>query len=236
MDYKRTVQTYMEALWDLIYPSGLNCIICKLPISENTPLGICNSCDGQLTYVGPRRWIQSSHVHGEESLRMFSVLEYRGDIVKLIFRLKYGRETYLARTFAKMMKNFIIRENLQFDMMIPVPLHTKRLQQRGFNQAALLVKYLHKETSRAYQLKNLARVKNTMVMHQLTKQERRRNVTNAFVLKNEQVVKGLDILLVDDVLTTGSTVEACGRILLEAGAKSVTVLTLARSLRKKNES
>lgn len=232
MKYKRYFQSYVEALWGLLFPSQACCIICQGPIEKAAPYGICSSCQCQLTFVNQGRWVQSAVVYGEESMRMFSALEYRGDIIKLIFRLKYQHQTYLARVFGKFMADHIQREQVNIDLVVPVPLYKERLSQRGFNQAALLSKYIALECQCNVACHNLVRTRSTQVMHHLSKQERRKNVKDAFALRNPQGLTGLNILLVDDILTTGSTVEACGKLLLEAGAKSVTVLTLARSLKK----
>lgn len=232
MKYRKYIQSYAEALGDLIFPPKTECIICKNSLTEKDRSYICAGCRDQLPFVPQGRWIQSGVLLGTESMRMFSVFEYQGDIVKLIFRLKYQHQTYLARILGRMMALHIQRERLNIDLMIPVPLYQKRHSQRGFNQSALLSKYIAMECQVDTSLNNLIRIKSTRVMHQLSRLKRRQNVKDAFALKKPHQVMGLNILLIDDILTTGSTVEACGKLLLEAGAKSVTVFTLARSLKK----
>jgi len=178
------------------------------------------------------RWVQSHSLGAGASMRMFSVMEYDGPVASLIFRLKYKQETHLARHLGKMMAAFLLRESLTVDLVVPVPLHRRRMQMRGYNQAQLLAKYIAETIHLPWSGDILTRVKNTKAMHRLTKQERRQNIADAFGIKEPFDLSDLDILLVDDILTTGSTVEACGKILIEAGARSVTTITFARSLKR----
>ena len=118
------------------------------------------------------------------------------------------------------------------DMIIPVPLHPERFRKRGFNQAHLVLKnwtkYLESSNFKpSIERENLVRIKNTKTQIGLTEKERRRNLKKAFSAKES--VKNRRILLVDDVYTTGSTVESCGEVLLKEGAKSVDVITIART-------
>lgn len=232
MDLKTELQLYWNDLWGLIFPQGVSCMICGGPLDQKRAFEICQGCDQKLPYVKRGRWIQSHSLGDGASMRMFSVMEYDGMVAQLVYRLKYQQQTYLARNLGKMMAAFLLREAIPVDLLVPVPLHRRRLLHRGFNQAQLLVKYMSESLHVPWTADLLARVKDTRAMHRLTRQERRQNITNAFVLNKPYDLQGLDILLVDDILTTGSTVEACGKILIEAGARSVTVLTFARSLKR----
>ena len=110
---------------------------------------------------------------------------------------------------------------------MPVPLHSKRLRQRGFNQALQLMRAW--APSRA-QRQLLTRVKDTPAQTGLSRQERRANMQRAFMVTSPEAVRNRRILLVDDVFTTGTTVDACARSLKASGAAAVHVLTLARSV------
>ena len=116
------------------------------------------------------------------------------------------------------------------DLIIPVPLHPKRLRWRGFNQALLLARQL----SRAYGIATdpfvLRRIKETPPQTQLNEEERRRNVRGAFALAPGRSLKGKKVLLVDDVYTSGATVNECSRTLTTSGAEQVCVVTLARAM------
>lgn len=147
-------------------------------------------------------------------------------------RFKYGRKVSLGKPLGRLMAHGC-REFLapwQVDLILAVPLHPKRLRWRGFNQSVLLAR----QVSHAYGIPMdpllLRRVKPTPPQTQLSEQERRRNVRAAFVLAPGRSVKDRNILLVDDVYTSGATVNECSRRLKKDGAQHVYVLTLARAV------
>lgn len=119
-------------------------------------------------------------------------------------------------------------------LVVPVPLHSSKLRQRGFNQAELIARSaLHTAAWRHLQLETRALVRHRETVSQagLTRHQRRQNIRGAFRVRKPDLVKGKDILLVDDVFTTGATVSECARVLLRAGAYSVSVATVARALK-----
>ena len=143
--------------------------------------------------------------------------------------LKYSCNTSGLETFRKLKKKSSSLKDLpEADFIFPVPLHAKRLRQRGYNQAQLLARaFFYKEKNK---IKNdiLTRCRNTPPQTGLDGAERRKNLKNAFCVNNKDLVSGKTILLVDDVFTTGTTVNECARVLVKAGADNVDVLTLAR--------
>jgi ComF family protein len=114
--------------------------------------------------------------------------------------------------------------------MIPVPLHPKRLRWRGFNQALILAREVGRRWHIPVDPFILQRSRETSLQTELTEEERRKNVRRAFSLHPEKSVRGKTLLLVDDVYTSGATVNECSRALLRAGAQEVYVLTLARTV------
>jgi ComF family protein len=149
-----------------------------------------------------------------------------------IQKFKYGRKVSLGKPLGRLMsqgcRDFL--RDCEADVVIPVPLHPKRLRWRGFNQALLL----GRQMSRAYKIPldpfTLRRIKATPPQTQLTEEERRRNVRGAFALAPGRSVREKKILLVDDVYTSGATVNECSRTLWRAGAAEVCVVTLARAV------
>ncbi len=115
------------------------------------------------------------------------------------------------------------------DALLAVPLHPKREKQRGFNQACILAKELSKLMNIDYQEKALVKVKNVMPQTSLEAKERRKNVTNAFQAAKNAEIKEKTFVLLDDVYTTGATIQECSRILKKAGAKDVRALTIAQA-------
>ena len=114
-------------------------------------------------------------------------------------------------------------------LIMPVPLHPKRLRERGFNQSLLLARHVSRALHIDLDFLSLRRVRYTPPQASLAKSERKQNVRGAFELKNQDAVKGINILLVDDVVTTGNTLNECARILRKGGARKVFGLSLART-------
>jgi len=147
-----------------------------------------------------------------------------------ISRLKYGGLTRLAGPLGNLLAeyqdpDFSLSDN---NLIIPVPLHTRRLQERGFNQSLLLARQVSRRRSIPLNFTALHRARQTQPQTQLSGAERRKNVRGAFEVRQAAVVGGKRILLIDDVFTTGATVQECASVLGEAGASEVHVLTLAR--------
>ncbi len=158
---------------------------------------------------------------------------YEGALQEAIHRWKYEGKTYLTRFFAQWMTEALNRywDVDSFDLLIPVPLHTRRLRERGFNQILLLVKEISSRTGIAYGKTILQKKKATLPQVSLSGIERQKGVRGAFhVLRREGLV-GRSVLLVDDVYTTGATVNECSKVLRRGGAKRVDVLTLAHAIK-----
>ena len=190
--------------------SGCDC--CGLPL-EATDADLCAACIAQPPRIQRSR---AGVTYGEIT---------RG----LAIRLKYGRKVGLAKTMAHYMAPLL--GHLPGDAaLVPVPLHRRRLWQRGFNQAGLLAK----ELSRRSGLKvdhALIRTKRTPPLKGMSRRQHRRTVAGAFQLRPGTNLQGRTIVLVDDVLTTGSTAEGCARVLLRAGARRVEFISWARVIR-----
>lgn len=148
-----------------------------------------------------------------------------GPVRELIHEFKYDKLTELANVLGKVLVFAARRNGLENVTVVPVPLHPKRLSERGFNQAQLLGKRVARDTS--WPLSNLlCRSRATKTQTNLTREQRRTNVSGAFVCRGD--VAGKDILLVDDVITTGATLEECAKVLKRAGARRVQALVVAR--------
>ncbi len=156
----------------------------------------------------------------------YSFGSFEDELRELIHIFKYGRVQTLARPLGRLLALALPREE-QFDVIVPMPLHWMRRWTRGFNQSALLAREIARRT--ALPVRNaVARRKRTTPQAGLTNAKRRDNVRGAFRVKRPAAVKGLRVLLVDDVMTTGATASACARALKKAGAKRIALLTVAR--------
>ena len=157
---------------------------------------------------------------------------YEGVLKEAIHRFKYGGVFPLAKAFGDLLQPILkaLCQDYPADVMIPVPLHIRRLRERGFNQVLILVKELNKRFGIPYGERVLRKVKDTPVQSALKKKERRKNLRGAFEVQDQAAIEGKAVVLVDDVYTTGATVNECSRALLKAGAARVAVLTVARAL------
>jgi len=159
-----------------------------------------------------------------------AVVRSRSVIRDLIHRIKYGKEIWLARVLAKIAAEGFDDPRLvdeEFDAIVPVPLHSKRLREREYNQAEVIAENLSRIVGIPV-LGALARCRYTTTQTALDRRNRRQNLRNAFSVVKNANVTNKNLLLVDDVLTTGSTLDACAAVLLERGASSVRALTVAR--------
>ena len=156
-----------------------------------------------------------------------SQFHYEGKLSAAVQRFKYAQKSSLAAPLGSLLSNHsLIEEN--FDAILPVPLHISRLRKRGFNQSQLLAEKLGEKTSCKVDPYILKRIKPTLAQVGMEKKERMLNVKDAFQLRKGAHIEGRNILLVDDVYTTGATVRECSKTLKQGGAKKVAVVTLAR--------
>jgi ComF family protein len=157
-------------------------------------------------------------------------------IVSLVYRLKYGAETYLSKYMAYFMTQEIVKNKITFDTIIPVPLSDKRLKLRGFNQAELLAKDIANNLNVICDSDSLIRTRDTLTQTHLSKLERKDNLKQAFKVADKNKIKGKKILLVDDIFTTGATSDEISKVLLDNGCKQVVVITFAHAINKKEQS
>jgi ComF family protein len=158
---------------------------------------------------------------------------YEETVVRAILLLKFEQIEPLGAWFAERLAELVSAEadTLAADVVVPVPLHRQRERERGYNQAALLSKPLAKRLRLPHQAVLLVRTRARPDKQVLSLEERWESVRGAFATRPGSQVDNLRVLLVDDVLTTGATLDACARTLRQAGAKSVIGLTAARAVR-----
>jgi competence protein ComFC len=235
-------QTLFKTLIELFYPS--NCVACGL--TQAPEVFLCDACRNSILPINPpfcRRCsrpfegaitAEFSCPNCEDSALAFdcaiSIYQAKGVLRDLIHRFKYGGEYYLRRLLAEILLQAMRDERITtvpVDALVPVPLHPARRRERGFNQAEALAKLVAGKTS-IPMLDCIERRFYTQTQTQFDRLERRRNLRNAFALRKNSVVVGKNIVLLDDVLTTGSTLHECAIVLRDAGAESVRAITVAR--------
>lgn len=205
--------------WDLITPlSGARCTHCDRPFASQTatawsPAHRCHSC------------IERPPSYD----RAWTLYPYLPPLRDAICALKYRNVYGLAPVLSKLMIR-ALPPDLNVDVVVPVPLHRSRLRAREFNQSLLLADRVGRYLMRPVSTIDLVRVTATEPQTALTRSERLRNLRRAFHVRNAVPFAGRHVLLVDDVLTTGTTVNECAKALRMAGAESISALTLARTI------
>ena len=162
--------------------------------------------------------------------RAFSVCIYDGAIKTLIHEFKYKDKQYLGKPLSKLLIDFIKRYELPIsyiDYLVPMPLHRAKLREREFNQAQILCREVGAAINKPLMENNLFRFRATDTQASLEPHQRFLNVRGSFAVTDKSSVKGKNILLIDDVLTTGATASEAAQTLKDAGANIVFVLTLA---------
>ena len=216
---------------DLIFPihcsgcgreGGIICGPCADGLERLTP-PYCRICAAP-GVGGMCRWCLQ-FPRGFDSLR--SPFRFEGAVREAVHALKYRGVRVAAGTLAALMADYLHRNPVAADVLIPAPLHPRRLRSRGYNQSALLALQLGKSLGLPVREDLLIRVTNARPqVGARTQEERRNNVANNFACDADAT--GLTALLIDDVATTGSTLSECARALKNAGAAKVCALTLAR--------
>lgn len=216
------VRSIGNAALNLLYPPSLYCNCCGNLIDESRTYNLCDHC---LAHI---RW-DASDAKDLGGLKVLRCTEYGLYERTLIFALKYNGKTYIARDIAQIMADRLALTDLSFDVIVPVPMFAAKERERGFNQAALIGRYLGQLLSKPHLAHGLVRTADTMAMRGLSPTERAQNVKGRFALNQKygKMLKGKKLLLVDDFYTTGSTAKECYSVLKEAGAKDVCLLAFA---------
>jgi ComF family protein len=241
----------LNSLIDLIYPP--RCLICQEFLRDHNTLQagqdlpFCRTCfDGFTEIKSPICFLcgrpfsdgREQDRACEDCLRKrpsYTIARapylYHGALMTAIHELKYAQRTHLADSLGSLLASFAqswIGE-LKRSLIMPVPLHPRRLRARGFNQSLLLARCVALKTDSELDFLSLRRRRFTKPQTELSSEERKKNVRKAFEVVRPERVKGRTILLVDDVATTGSTLNECAKALKKAGADSVLCLVLART-------
>ncbi|MFH1032749.1 MAG: ComF family protein [Chloroflexota bacterium] len=187
------------------------CPLCGLPQASGV---LCPDCIGGQTAIDGIR----------------SPFRFEGIMSEAVHQLKYQNIRTLAPVLARLLQDYLNTKPVPGEVLVPVPLHSRRLKERGYNQSGLLVKQLGKLTGLPVADNCLIRERHTSPQAKtLTVDERRSNIANAFTCRNDKL-KSKQVILIDDVSTSGATLDACASALKAAGAKSVWGLVLAREV------
>ncbi len=233
-----------------------NCIFCGSVLSAIDKNCVCQYCQNTLQIYSGKACercgapLAAIDINGCEECqdanpafdRIFWLFLYDERVRRMIQQFKYQKDRSVRKIIADILYRRTIRfpwQDTKYDCVIPVPLHQKRLKNRGFNQAEDLAKIIcrHLKQPRLLKRNILSRTKNTMAQNKLSRSQREANLAGAFSIKSPHrekhkphpLLSGKTVLLIDDIFTTGSTLNQCARVLKEKGALKVDALTISRA-------
>ena len=234
------VRRFSPSLLEFFLPRM--CLFCGVPVGEQARVAVCPACEAQIQWVesplctccgmmfaerdGPDHLCGECQTDPPPFARARAATLYDGPVTQAITRFKFSRQLAFLPVMQHWLQRPLCLELVAAaDLLAPVPLHPKRLKHRGFNQALLLAQAFPQA---AVAREAVVRTRHTQPQVGLKPKERQDNVKGAFAVPDPELVKGKNVLLIDDLFTTGSTVKECARVLLKAGACQVEVLTVAR--------
>ena len=242
----------LSAFLDLIYPPV--CLLCGQFLWDEPlfvlgqRIDLCRSCYSSFKRItgpvcpscgrpypvesGPDHLCEDCMVKPPVYDMIAAPFAFEGPLVDAVHSFKYGGKSHYAKSLGLPLAEFA-SENLYLSdppLVMPVPLHHKRLMERGFNQSLLLARYVTRELKGDLDFLSLVRVRFTQAQTQLSREDRLKNLRRAFAVTRPERVMNRIVLLVDDVATTGATFNECAKVLKKAGAREVLAIALARAV------
>ncbi len=239
----------INKLLETIYPTYIYCFACGSIIDSSREYGLCDNCIEKFSWASGRTCKKCGKVLGEKDRaelchdcmrrehefdRAFTCTKYGLYERRLIAKFKNEQKSYFAEALGRMLYDRIVIENLHISGIIPIPMYKEKFKKRGYNQALLMAKELSKNMGVKVYPNVVKRVAKTLPNKKLDAFGRMANMKNAFAIDQRQMqkIQGKSILLVDDIYTTGATVDVCSRLLKENGAENVYVLTFSAGASK----
>ena len=219
-----SVKNFYDLILDLVYPP-----VCGICGKFNREF-LCKKCQKvleaeakfQIDQVDNQEYFFENHLY---------IFKYEGIIRKLILNYKFNEKSFLYKTFV----NFLIKNEKFFkilksyDTIIPVPVSSKRMNERGYNQSELIADDIVKQITECECITDcLIKNKNIIEQSKLNKEQRQKNIQGVYILKNKEKLINKEILLIDDIYTTGSTANECCKVLQKAKPKKIDVFTIAK--------
>lgn len=231
MSYSGVIKYFSKSVFDYILPRFCCACKTKLSISQDT---ICDSCFSKIQKSTParlqhefeRKFANKNIITGFYAPFVFEKdKELQHAIHALKYQNKFGVGIFLGSVIACEIKK--IKSDWHFDLVIPIPLHHLKKAERGYNQSYFIAKGVGKVLKTKSSDRIVKRIKYTESQTKMNLNEREQNISQAFKIIFKDAVAGKNILLLDDVITTGATISECGKILLDAGAKKIYAASIA---------
>ena len=242
-NFFNTIINTINILLEFLYPDNISCILCDNPINKTNTYSMCKECFNNINFILDgcvkcgkpivNYSLEEQNIEGCNYClnkgfyfdKVISCIEYTQLSKKIVFGLKYNNKTYMSKYIAQIMKEKLELDNIKFDYILFVPLHKKRMKERGFNQAEKIAKNL----SNLLNIPMIDKIDmkcNTRRLYILNKEDRIKELKNAFTLKySKDNLKNKNILLVDDIFTTGSTVNEISKLLRFEGVNKIFIMT-----------
>lgn len=220
--------TVLDYAAKVLFPP--KCIFCGKVLNIDADVEICADCLKKISFIDDmdiksgKFWSQKNWYDG-----VICVCQYNSIVKSSIIRYKFYNRSSYYRTFGKILADRVRKtvKLSEFDLIISVPLHRSRESKRGYNQSRLISKVLSRELGLKESSNLLVRIRDTSSQSLLDRKDRLDNLRGAFKVRNEDAVRNKRILLVDDVMTTGATINECSKVLKKAGAVKVVAAVIA---------
>jgi competence protein ComFC len=237
------LQGFLQGIKQLVFPD--NCFLCRTYLNSQHQKQLCAACFNSILLNSPPFCLKCSRhltIYNDQGLCVhclktkysfdaaWSACIYGGTLPDLVHAFKYQGKTSLRKTLSQLIISYIENYHIpleNFDVILPVPLHSTRYRERGFNQAELLSRIIARQYHLLHRTDVLTRYKFTVSQTQYEAKQRWTNVNDAFRINHHSNIADKNILIVDDLLTTAATADAASYTLKQAGAAYVGVLTLA---------
>ena len=239
---KKKLKEFFRKILEEIFVDKYNCIVCDIELQEKSKRGLCQECEGKLRFISDKICKKCGRLQLNEADYCLTCKEHKrefdfarscvvyDDVAKEIVRgIKFGGKKYCAKYIA----NFLIEkyqsafDGVNIDVIVPVPLTKKKQILRGYNQSWEIAKKFAEAVDLTADDKIVEKVRDTQEQARLSGKEREENILDAFEVKLPDKVEGKSVLIIDDVMTTGSTASEIARALKKAKAKEVYLLTFA---------
>lgn len=238
---KSSLEKIYRTLLDLIFPP--RCYFCSKIIDffNRGKYDLCRECLSQISFIGAKackfcgKQLKDYHDDlceycqpNKYYIRLISACEYDDVLREKLLEFKFEGKKELYKVFSLILiEKLKMTDDIKFDIIISVPIHESKLKQRGYNQTQLIAQDIAKKLQIEIENDVLIKSKITKNQSELNRDERKTNIINSFIIQNGEKIKEKRILLIDDIVTTGATVNECSRMLKENGAKEVFISTVA---------